>query len=205
MARLTRCFSLLIFSLVILAGTQAHALNISKLITTEWFKPGADCLNRSLSFIKHKNLAPEQEAKLVGAANYNDQIFKQYDDLNPNQWDKEVIDTIDHFAAYDASFDAVSFKRWIKENPVTVENNTTVGEYLKTQNEAFLKKYPEGKIEDIINEIPDELRGIAKVCNQDIKCHEKKIGALITSKLNKTCVAKFKAVIIGCGSVAVCF
>jgi hypothetical protein len=189
MTRLTRCFLTLLFFFT----ASAQASNLSKLLTKEWFRYGPDCLDDVLGFIHKKNLIPSEQLKLEGAAYYNDQIFKKFSDLPVESWNDEIEKTINHFAAYDGKFHAPSYKKWLKENPAEINPKSTVGEYLNKQNEAFLKKHPEGKIQELVAEMPDELRTIANACEKDVNCHKTKIGALISTKFNNTCISKFKS------------
>lgn len=187
MTRLTRCFLLLIF-----LSVSAQANPISKLLRKEWFRSSPDCLNQSLQFIQNKNLDADARESLEGAAHYNDGIYKKFSALSQEEWTPAIESTIDHFGKYDKKFDAASFKKWLKENPSEIKPNETVGEYLKRNHEPFIKKNPEGKIEDIVADADLELRAINKACKNDLPCNEKKITAMIAEKFNKTCIGKHK-------------
>ena len=198
MARLPRCFLHLILITLTLStfALNAHAGSFSKLLSKEWLPPSADCLNKSLDFIKTKKMVPAERIKLEGAAYYNDQIFKKFSEIPKAEWDRSLEATINNFAQYDAKFDAPSFKKWLSENPLEIKPSETMGSYLKRNNERFLKKYPEGKIEDVVSEIPGELKKIAKECGKDPACNEKKIGAMLADKLKNTCLGKHMSVAV---------
>jgi len=137
-------------------------------------------------------MVPEQREILEGVANYNDQIFKKFSEISKPKWNQSLKSTVDNFASYDKKFNGPAFKHWlIRETPLTIDSEETLGSYLKRNNKLYLEKYPDGKaIEDIVSEVPNELRKISKACLEDRACREKKIAAMVTNYFKSTCLGK---------------
>lgn len=186
MARLTRCFLLSIFILAQLNGTVRAGI-----LTKEWIPLPRDCLNTMLSDIAgNKKLIPEERVKLEGAAYHNDQIFKKFSEIPEAHWEDELNKTIDHYAAYDLDFHAPSFKQWLKESQVKLDPKSTMGKYLQDQNAAFVKKYPKGKIENVVNDLAEDIKKVAKECKGDLACNEQKVAAVMEKNQSKLCFMK---------------
>lgn len=192
MARLTRCFLLLLFSTLAINTVTpfAHANKISNLLSHEWFPAGPDCLGDVLGAISTKNILPEERIKLEGAAYYNDQIFKKFGDIPTETWNTQVQKTMDYYGQYDLQFDTPKFKNWLKENPAEIDPKSTIGKYTNERFNVYKKSNPQYKIQKSINEVHDGMLAIGKECGENKICQENRIAALVKAKFKNTCLGQ---------------